>query len=275
MNDMKKIGLFLLAVAILMVFDSCAYKRLGYLQDMEADIAYSMPQQPEAKIAKGDRIKIIVNCATPELADPFNVMNGTFNPGVSAAGAASTVTEDESLIGFEVNKDGDIIYPILGTLHVEGLTLKQLKQLIETSIKEKKYIYEPVVTCCFTNFKITILGESGSNIYTIPEGAINIFDALAKAKDLTEDAERGEVWVVRSREGVRKLYKINLKSKDCYYSPAFFLQQNDMIYAKPRATKHDAATKNGWTVASTVLSAIGVSTSLVVLVMNYVAMQQR
>lgn len=262
--------LFLAAVAVSAVVSCNAYKRLGYLQDMEADVSYSMPQQPDPIISKGDRLNITVNCTNPELAEPFNVSNGFYNPGGQTGGVrVVTDNSNSSVSGFEVNRDGNIIYPILGSLHVEGMTLKQLSEYIENEIAARKLIKEPMVRVSFDNFKIIVLGEAGKGVYSIPEGKIDIFGALALADDLTDDAVHDDVWVVRTREGVRQLYRIDLTTKDCYYSPAFFLQQNDMVYAKPHQTKALKSEQTRWSMAATLLSAVGMCLNIFVVFRYY------
>lgn len=267
---MKEILKSILVLAALVSLVSCgAYKRLGYIQDMETDLAYSMPQQPDAVISKGDILNIAVTCTNPELAAPFNVTNGVYNPGGQGDGVVvSTGNSNTKMSGFEVDKDGNIIYPILGKLYVEGMTLNELSDVIEREIVDRKLIKEPIVHTSFANFKITVLGESKSGVYNVPDGKIDIFGALAMSGDLTDDAVHNDVWIVRTREGSRQLYRIDLTSKDCYYSPAFFLQQNDMVYAKPRPGKMDATQSAFWTKLGTVVTTVVTSINIYYLVNN-------
>lgn len=271
---MKLYRIIILAFVIAAASSCAAYKRLGILQDMKADVEYSMPTAPAAKIAKGDKLSIQVHCPTPELAAPFNVMNGIFIPEATSASGrpigvkVSEGVEESNSGGFEVNQDGNISYPVLGEIHVEGLTLKEVRQAIETQIVDRKLIKEPIVDVKFTNFKYTILGESGKGVYNAPDGEMNILDALADAGGIFDDGIRDEVWVIRSDNGKRRLYTINLKSKDCFYSPAFFLRQNDLIYVKPRNGKFDETVRNTWTVVSSVSGALGVGISTAILVNN-------
>lgn len=260
---MNRLSTLVLIGAVLLTASCGTYKRLGYLQDMETDINYSMPLQPEAKIAKGDRIKIVVACTTPDLATPFNILNGVSpvdpTTGSKAAALASAGASDSesSLEGFEVDSNGDINYPVLGKIHAEGLTLDQLKDYISEQIIEKRYIKDPVVVAAFTNFKFTVLGEAGTGVYSSPDGKVNMFDVLAMSGDLKESAVRNDIWVVRTVDGKRQLYTINLQTKDCYYSPVFFIQQNDMIYVKPKDTKFDDTVNNRMTVINSIAGVIG------------------
>lgn len=261
---MRKYSIFILS-AMLVLLSSCGtYKRLGYLQDMEEGITYSMPIQPDAHIAKGDKLSIVVACSTPALAVPFNILSGVspIDPvastgGNSGSSGSESTKGPEVSEGYEVDKNGDMDFPVLGRMHVEGMTLAELKEKIETQIIQRRYIKDPVVAIRFTNFRFTIIGEGGTGVYSSTDGKVNIFDALAMSGDLSEDAVRNDVWIVRTVDGKRRLWTIDLKTKDCYYSPAFFIQQNDMIYVKPKDSKFDTAVSNRWTVINSVIGVFG------------------
>lgn len=231
------------AFAAVLVTSCGSYKRLGYLQDMKPGVDYEMPAQPDAIIAKGDKISISVYCSTPALAAPFNIVTGVaaVDP-VSSVASGTAEVKDAATTGNEylVSTSGDIIFPVFGSIHVEGQTLDWVKEYLETQLVEKKYIKDPVVTVGFTNFKYTLIGEVQSGVHFVPDGRINIFDAFAEAGEPLETGMRKEVCVIRTVDGKRKLYTIDLTSKDCFYSPVYYLQQNDMVYVKPLKNKHDA-----------------------------------
>lgn len=268
---MRKSAIFILALAALLASSCGTYKRLGYLQDMETDVTYSMPLQPDAIIAKGDRLAITVACSTPELAKPFNILSGVSpidptggdlssggsSSSSTSSGDASKAESSEVPTGYLVDNKGDIDFPVLGKLHVEGMTLLEVKDKIESTIIKRRFIKDPVVVICFTNFKVTFLGATGVSVLDVPDGRMDIFKALALTGDLKEFAQRDEIWVVRTVDGKRRLYTLNLKSKDCYYSPAFFLQQNDMVYAKYMDTYFDQTIGDRWTVINSLVGVIG------------------
>ena len=263
---MKK-AMILLFAALAMLASSCgSYKRLAYLQDMEPGIDYSMPLQPDAIIAKGDRLSINVVCSTPELAAPFNILNGTAMATAQITGngfnsqnnqlSTEGGTNAESNEGYEVDNKGDLTFPVLGKIHVEGMTLKQVKERIESQIVSRRYIKDPIVVVKFTNFKFTILGEGSPGIYSVPDGRINIFDALAMSGDVSQDAVRRDIRVVRTVDGKRRMYNIDLTTKDCYYSPVFFIQQNDMIYIMPKNAKFDSTVNNRFTIFNSIITGL-------------------
>ena len=242
---MKNTILHIIALsALAAALSSCGTaKRLGYLQDMVPDVTYDMPLQPEAIIAKGDRMNITVYCSTPALAAPFNLSTGvsTVDPATASIGTEIVSTADNS---YEVDNSGQINFPVLGKISVEGQTLTWLKEYLQDELIARKYIKDPVVTVGFVNFKYTIIGEIASGVYYEPSGKINIIDALAKAGEPGESGIRNDIRVVRTVDGLRRMYSIDLTSKNCFYSPVFFLQQNDLVYVRPRNDKHDEKVNN-------------------------------
>lgn len=242
---MKKSLVFALFCVMLLASSCGAYKRMGYLQDMEPGQTYEVTRYPDPHIYINDKIRIVVTSSTPELAAPFNMVSGaiTYDP---VSGDTNLSTDVKSEEGYTVDTDGNINFPVLGKIHVDGISPQQLKDLIEGELISRAYINDPIVNVDFINFQITTLGELGASNRLIPSGEINIIQALAEAGDVTENAQRDDIWVVRTLGGTREVFSINLKSRSLYDSPAFWLQQNDLIYVKPRDTTRDAAVNNIW-----------------------------
>lgn len=239
------------------MFCSCgAYHRLAYMQDMQVDKVYDVQAAPDAKIQIGDKLRIVVTCGSPELAAPFNVITGSikYNPVSETVEKNSSGMEEK---GYLVDKEGFITFPVLGKLKVEGLTLDEFKLFLEGQLKGRNYIKDPIVYVDFINFEIILIGEGGVGKYNIPSGGINMFQLLAESGDLTGDAIRNDIRVIRSVGNTKRAYSINLQSVDCYNSPVFYLQQNDMVYALPKDNKIDTATDNAMTIATMIMSAVG------------------
>lgn len=259
---MRKSTFFVLLSAALLLSSCGAYERLGYMQDLKVGEVYTSSQPAaEPHIYKNDKLRIVVTSSTPELAAPFNLTSGVsaYNPATGEVNLAATA-EDED--GYTVDKNGEITFPLLGKIHVDGMTPVQLKETIEGMIKEKEYIKDPMVFVSFINFQITMLGELGTGNYNIPSGGINILQAMAMAGEVTEDAQRDDIWVIRTRGDEREVYSINLKTKKLYDSPAFYLQQNDLIYAKPKDNKRDLAFTNAWSYLTTAFSFASIASTL-------------
>lgn len=244
-----------LFICALMLCSCGAYKRQAYLQDMEPGVQYRAEAAPDARIAKGDKLKIIVTASEPVLAQPFNLVTGGAEYG-SVSSEEGIAAESRADRSYTVDRNGNINFPVLGRVLVEGMTLEELSTFIENKIVATGMLKEPIVLTEFTNYTFTILGEAGNGNFTIPDGSINIFQALAMAGDIGGYGVKNDVWVIRTEGGIRQVYSLNLKSKDVFDSPAFYLQQNDMVYVKPRKLKMDEPASGVMSIFSTVFSTV-------------------
>lgn len=249
----------LLVVCCACLLPSCgSANRLTYLKDIDTLSTYVIPERPDARIGKGDKLSIVVTCKTPALAAPFNVISGASIIDPTTGEVKGDAKNGEG-IGYTVDKEGFIDFPILGRLKVEGLTLVDLSDMITACIKENNYIKDPIVVAEFMNFKITVLGEVGAKgNYLVKDRTITIFEAIAQANDMTTSAVRDDVWVIRTEGNSKKVYTIDLQSKSCFSSPAFYLQQNDIVYVRPRKGKLDANAQLGLQISSMVMSTLSV-----------------
>lgn len=230
-----RIYLCCLMVALL---SSCAsHKKFIYLQDWAEDELLDINVKHEAVVHCDDRLSITVSCKNPELALPFNNQHGVVN--VSSDGgiisAQREVTTRET--GYRVDNDGNIVFPLLGTLKVEGLKVSEVRELIKNKIIAGNYIRDPQVTVEFLNFKYMVLGATGSGVYTVDGDRITLLEAIAQAGDLQRNARLDRIIVIREEDGQRRQYVHNIKSKNIFDSPCYYLQQNDIIYVEPKTKR--------------------------------------
>ena len=126
---------------------------------------------------------------------------------------------------------------MLGTLHVEGKTLNELKDFITSEIVRLGYIREPLVKVEMENFNLTVIGQMGQSIMPVEGSSINILQVLARTSGAGEYTNLQDVMVIRTEEGERVAHSINLQSKSLFDSPVYYLQQNDVVYIKPRGLR--------------------------------------
>ena len=174
-----------LAVGVL-AFTSCASRHdLLYLTDMEELTEYPVVQKYEAIIHRDDRLRIIVSAKDPALALPFN-MPGTGGYTIDAQGNITTTPaaaggNDKNKQGYLVDINGDIDFPILGKLHVEGLSRSQLTNMIKNELVTQELLKDPIVMVDFLNFKFTVLGEvGGKGTYEVDGDRITLLEAIAR-----------------------------------------------------------------------------------------------
>jgi len=224
----KTLKLMLLLVVGVLLAACSTPKKLSYLRDLEYNVPFDARPAPELRLKVEDRISIQVFCEQPELAAPFN------------AAGVQIESEGGSLLSstYGVDTRGNIDFPILGEIHVEGQTLNEVQKEIAAEISRRGYIKDPVVKAELENFTITIIGEMGASILPVEGNSITILQVLAQINSAeTESSKIPDVMVVRTENGKRQAYSINLQTKELYNSPVFYLQQNDLVYVKPRGLR--------------------------------------
>ena len=230
---MKNILRLTLAFAIAVAFVSCnpeTYKKINYLQDINEDTSMSMTVNKGIIIQPQDQLSIIVTSRDPKMAIPFNLSVATTYSGseLSVSGGSQRIT------GYVVDNSGDINFPSLGTVHVSGLNRWELQDLIKDKLADTGLLRDAVVTVEFMNFKVSVLGEVTSpGTYSVTGDKITILQALALARDLTIYGQRDNVRVIREQNGKRQIYVLNLTDSEIFSSPAYYLQQNDVVYVTP------------------------------------------
>ena len=250
-------GLIFKILVVSLLLSSCASpKTFLYLQNMVPGEPYPVDIKHEAVIMSDDRLKITVNSKNPELAIPFNIHEGSFRVG--ADGSISTYSNASSLReeGYRVDVDGNIDFPILGKLHLGGMTVGQAIAFIRDRIVQGNYMKDPLVSIEFLNFKYTVLGAVGSEgNYNVSGDRVTLFEAIARAGGLTQKAKLDRVAVIREVGDSRQMYVADLRTKEVFNSPCYYLQQNDIVYVEPKYLKKDAEDR-GWQIGTTVLSVV-------------------
>lgn len=257
---MNKKILFLGLMSIWLLASCASRKDFVYLNDMEMGEKYPIDMKYEAEVHCDDRLSISVSCKNPELAIPFNIQGGNFRVNADGSVSPSEATVNEK--GYRVDANGDIDFPILGKLHVDGMKISEVKKLIETRIKQGEYIKDPLVAVEFLNFKYTVLGAVGRNgTFTVNGDRITILEAIANAGDLTSKARIDRVKVIREVGNEKQMFVHDLRSTDIFQSPCFYLQQNDIVYVEPKYRKKDAEDR-GWQITTMLISLASLVTSI-------------
>ena len=129
---MKIINYLFAVLFFSLLFSSCGtVKDIAYLQGMIYLSGWRFPIPSKMKIRKNDILDISVTCAEPELLQPFNMVWGNYYSG-NYGGYNNR--------GYQVELDGTINFPLLGRLKVEGLTRRQLIDLVQDKLKKGDYI---------------------------------------------------------------------------------------------------------------------------------------
>lgn len=225
---MKKLTKLMLLPAIGVLLAACSTpKKLTYLRDLEYNVPEVARPAPELRLKVDDRISIQVFSEQMELAAPFN------SAGIQIEGEGSSLLSST----YGVDARGNIDFPILGEIHVEGKTLNEVQKEIAAEISRRGYIKDPVVKAELENFTITLIGQLGQQILPVEGSSVNLIQVLAILNNDLESAKIPDVMVIRTENGMRQAYQVDLQSKELFNSPVFYLQQNDVVYVKPRGVK--------------------------------------
>lgn len=233
---------------LLLMLASCSStKDIAYFQDVDHGATINVAHR-QITLRPEDKISILVNTRNQELTNSLNL------PYVSRMiGASGSTGTSQGVSGYTIDKDGYITFPQLGKIHIAGMTRSEVAEYIHKQLKEKGVANDATVTVEFANLKYSVLGEVKSpNSYTIDRDAITILDAISKAGDLTIQGERSNIQVIRrDNNNEEKVYLLNLCSlQDVQQSPAYYIQQNDVIYVKPNKMRERQSTVNGNNVRS-------------------------
>ena len=237
---MKKI---LSALLVLILLASCSStKKITYFQDLEAGKSVAIAETQEIRLKPGDKISIHVNSKDKELVEPLNLSRGSTTGG-----------QQQIQLAYTVDNNGYIDFPLLGNIHVEGMTRDELAKHLKSEIVNNKLVLDAVVIVEFNNQQVSVIGEvSSPGKYSIDKDRFTILDAISLAGDLTIHGKRDNVMVLREEYGVQKSYTINMNdAAQLYNSPAFYLQQNDIVYVEPNRTRAEQSTINGNVIRST------------------------
>ncbi|MBE0675555.1 MAG: polysaccharide biosynthesis/export family protein [Bacteroidales bacterium] len=230
---MKQLLKFILAIMVLS--QACTNSRhLAYLNNLPETSGenYFTMEIPDYRIQVRDILYITVRAMTPDGAI-------TDFLSLSRSGQGVNLLQSESgqyMFGYDVNREGDINLPVIGTLEMEGLTLDEARQLIQ----EKAVAVFPgsVTECKLLSFKFTVLGEvrtPGSFINY--NNYLTVFEALGRAGGIGDYGKRDRVLVIRATDKGTKTYMLNLQDKEILASEAYFLMPNDVVIVEPRSNK--------------------------------------
>lgn len=205
-------------------------KKVLYLQDMAHGTQIELENKYEAAISPNDELRIIISCENEELSKPFNLGYGT--------GGTMYNTGGNGYLGYLVDIYGNIQMPILGEIHVAGMTRLQLQNEIKKRLKAGSYIEDPYVMVRFNNYKIFFLGPDGGKSITIPEERCTFLEALALAGDLSNYTRRDRIGVLREVDGKMTMRYLDPRASDVFDDPYYMLQQNDIVITQSIKSKY-------------------------------------
>jgi len=225
-------------------------KDIIYFQDLTTTHPVDLPEIQYVKAKHEDKLLINVHCRDEKIAKLFNVMGhsyyggGGYSRGGGVGGGSST-----DLHTYNVDINGDIEFPVVGKIHVGGLTRQEIADRVRDILIEENLVKDPYVSCSFANDYFYTLGEMGTSVVQIPKDAFTIIEAVAQSGDLSINAVRTKIRVLREVNGQLRNYEVDFTSAEqLVNSPVYYVQQGDIIYAEMDVKKQYSTTLYGNTV---------------------------
>jgi len=241
----------LMTAATLMLLASCGSKtsrNINYLQEAQKDTTVTMLPEEGILVQPKDMISIVVSSRNPELSAMFNLTNVSYQAG----GETSTTGSYNRILGYSVDNNGNIDFPIVGKINVSGLTRWQVADKVKEELVSRNLLKDPVISVEFLNFKVSVLGEvAHPGTYTVTGDKITLLEALSLAGDLTIYGRRDRVSVIREINGKRTVFINDLRSMDLFTSPSYYLKQNDVVLVEPNKVRAGQSTINENSLKST------------------------
>lgn len=226
----KLIVVFVTLPGILL--SSCvAQRKMSYFHDIDKVSADSINAEykpsKEPQIREGDKLVILVSALDPEAVVPFNLpVVSNMEPNMLEATSTGKVQY------YTVDNAGDIMFPVIGKVHLAGLSKSEATELLQQKIGAS--VNNPLVTINFIGYSVTVIGEvNAPGRYVVSPERTSVLDALAQAGDLTIYGKRNNILLTRETNGKLEFVRLNLNSPDIFTSPYFYLQQNDVLYVEP------------------------------------------
>lgn len=249
---MKKALLGIAATGLILATSCSTPKNITYFQDMTAGKIVNTENIAAIRIKPEDKLSITVSTQDPTLSAMFNLLQvqNRLQPttqGTRTSGSSLNSSGNNTSL-YTVNPKGDIEFPVLGQLHIAGMTRFELSDYISNQLVSRDLVKDPIVTVEFANTGITILGQvSSPGRYEFNKDRLNIVDAIAMAGDLQINGKRQDILVMREEsDGNTKAYRVNLLDMDeLAASPVYYIQQNDVIYIEPNNKVKRSTTPTG------------------------------
>ncbi len=250
---MKAIRIFIL-VSLIYWLDSCTTpKNVAYFQNAEAIRGMTLQTEQPLRLRPKDKINIVINTSDPMLLSQFNLtaatnsMRSLGNTNSPLLTVGNTGSSTAQILAYTVDEQGDINFPVLGKIAVEGKTRQEVAAYLHYRLIERDLIKDPIVTVEYVNLGVNVLGEvNHPGRIEIQKDYFTILDAITFAGDLTINGQRENVMVMREVDGEDQTYVINLCDRQqMLSSPAYYLQQNDIVYVTPNPNRRREAKSAG------------------------------
>lgn len=225
-----------MALTILVLSSCASSKKIAYFQGIDSAAMEQHASKYQIRIQPNDNLHITVSSIKPDAVMMFNIVG-------NSTGSTNFSAESLNIMGYIVDTDGYINFPVLGKIRLGGLTKSEAIDYLVEQIS--RYANDPTVNIRFLNYKVTVLGEvARPGTFTIKDERITLPEALGLAGDMTIYGKRDNVLVYREIDGQQTFQRLDMTSPDIFSSDYFYLRQNDVVYIQPNRAKSGSSAYN-------------------------------
>ena len=253
-----------IAIGIVVAMSACkGSKQVAYFQDVaNKDTVLTTALAQTLRVQPGDKLMVVVHSRDPQLAALYNMPIVGTRVGMENANGRS-----QSTVPYTVDSKGQIDFPVLGKLTVAGMKREEIAYMIQSRLVNENLCKDAIVIVDQENAYISILGEvARPGRYALTKDHMTVLEGLGMAGDLGIQGKRTNVMVVRSGEGQAQTFQLNLNDlAQVASSPAYYLQEGDVIYVEPNNYRKRQTTVNANNMLSTGfwISVASLATSIV------------
>lgn len=233
----KVLANYCFSLMAILFFCSCAhYKDVPYFQNSDQFDGSKGAGLYDMKVQPKDELTIwVFSGNNQEAVAPFN-LRVPRKAQYDEKGRIIVSSAGRAVHHYFVDNGGDIDFPILGKVHVGGLTLdsinNHIRQLIQPYLQPGA---DCVVNTLIENYEITVMGEvKKPNTFITARPEINVLEALAMAGDMTIYGKRDNVKILRELpDGTYEVHELDMRDANILNSPYYYLHQRDIVYVEP------------------------------------------
>lgn len=244
-------------IIFLSLLTSCASKKdVVYFQDARGYETIVSDNSHTNKFKVDDVVNIFVSTLDPQASIPFNLFKGGEEGGIRP-----------EQVDYIIDKDGNIDFPVIGSVKIVGLTPEETKDMLKERLKD--YLRDPIINVRLKNFTITVLGEvNRPGTYPVNGEQITVLEAIGLANDLTIKGMRNNVMVIRDFNGTKVYTRIDLTKKSAFNSPVYYLTQNDVVYVEPNQSAVTASSLDNRATIAISIASILITSTVIILTRN-------
>lgn len=217
-NNKRNETIWIVVILFTLLNFSCvSYNKLKYFNDInEISEPYTNPREQKL-IVPFDNLYIKVLSIDEQTNQIFD----------ANAGGGSLF-----LITYPVDDKGNIDFPFVGSINLEGLNISQASTKIQTALSA--YVPKASVIVRFVENTVTVMGQvSQQGTFSYTQDKLNIYEALSLGGGISQYGDRKNVILMR-QEGNKIVHrKINLSDSKIASKDYFYILPKDVLFVEP------------------------------------------